>query len=480
MAPDFSRFQEKILHDPVWFCEEVLGVYAWEKQIEMIEAVRDYMKTMVAGCVASGKTYGEAALVLWFMLAFAPSARVFCLAPTERQLKINLWGQIPQIYHNANIPLGGELMPLSLQYRMGEDWYAMGFSPQDKMGVFGIHGPHDLLIIDDAQGIKQEIWDALENATAGGTTKILASCNPVVTSGEIYQAMTSNRKGYKVIRIPADSTPNVKEGRIVIPGMITKDVVDRWVKDYGPDSDFVRTKVHALLPKQEPDTLVPLDWIELGRNREIAPGDHITTLGVDVARFGDDDTVLFPVRGRQALDPIILHGNDTMQVTGQIVNAIREYRVKEVYLDVIGIGAGVYDRLNEHQKADPPLIPRHVSINAVNVGEKAKDAAKFVNLRSEIWWAARLSLDPKGEAPMALCKNDELMAELAAPKYTIESAGKIKVESKDDMKERLGRSPDLADAYCLAVFKKYSTRAKPSVAAFAGAMPGAAKVPDWI
>lgn len=446
----------------------------------MIESVRDFMKTLVAGCVASGKTFAESALVFWFMLAFAPTARVFCLAPTERQLKINLWGQIPQIYHGAKWPLGGELMPLSLQYRLADDWFAMGFSPQDKMGVFGIHGPHDLLLIDDAQGLKQEIWDALENAMAGGTTKMLASCNPVVTSGEIYAAMTSKRAKYNVIRIPADETPNVKENRIVIPGMITRQMVDQWIADYGIDSDFVRTKVFALLPKQEPDTLVPLDWIEQAISREIPAGDHLTTLGVDIARFGDDDTVLFPVCGRQALDPIVIHGNDTMQVTGHVVRAIADYHVKEVFLDVIGIGAGVYDRLAELQRGDSPTVPKNVSIQAVNVGEKAKDEKKFVNLRSEIWWSARLSVDPKGEVPMALPKNESLMAELAAPKYSIESGGRIKVESKDDMKERLGHSPDLADAYCLAVFKKYSSRARPSVAAFAGAVHGTPRTSDWM
>jgi phage terminase large subunit len=320
---------------------------------------------------------------------------------------------------------------------------------------------------------------------------MMVSCNPVVTSGEIYNAMTRNRGEYNIIKISADKNdvetknlfiaPNIKAQDMVVPGTITQEMVDKWTDKYGWDSDFVRTKVRAMLPKQEADTLIPLDWIELAQCRELADGNHPTILGVDIARFGDDDTVIFPTRGRQALEPICIHGNDTMQVTGHIVRAIEDWNVREVYLDVIGIGSGVYDRLIELQRGENPPIKKGVSINAVNVGEKATAEDKFVNLRSEIWWAARESLDPKGEIPMALRRNDDLMAELAAPKYTVESGGKIKVESKDDMKARLGRSPDLADAYCLAVFKRYLMKRKPSVAAFGGAMPGGTqRTADWM
>lgn len=461
-------------------------------EVKIIESVRDNMKTLVAGCVSSGKTHATAGLLFWWLAAFFP-ARVFCLAPTERQLKINLWGEVPRIYRTAPIKLGGDMMPLSLQYRLSEDWFALGFSPQDEQGVFGIHGPHDLLVIDDAQGVKQEIWGALENALAGGATHVLASCNPIVTSGEIFNALTKNRGEYNIIRISADKNdresehlfiaPNIKARSIVVPGTVTQIMVDKWTTKFGWDSDFVRTKVRAMLPKQEPDTLIPLDWIEAAQNRDIPAGGHITTMGVDVARFGDDETVLFLTRGRQGLEPIVIQGNDTMQVAGRIVRAITDFHVRELYIDVIGIGAGVYDRLNEIQKGNDPNahIPKHVSLVPVNVGEKAKDEKNFVNLRSEIWWAARESLDPKGEAPMALPHSDELMAELAAPKYSIaDSGGRIKVESKDDMKERIGRSPDLADAYCLAVFKRYQGKTRPAVVAFTGAMPGAPRTADWM
>ncbi|MFN0117810.1 MAG: hypothetical protein ACKVQC_05890 [Elusimicrobiota bacterium] len=443
--PDLKKFQEKIIQDPGFFLRECLGQNPWEMEIKIIESVRDNPKTMVAGCVSSGKTHATAGLVFWWLMAFAPMARIFCLAPTERQLKINLWREIPRMHSASRIRLGGEMMPLSLQYRLGDDWYALGFSPQDQMGVFGIHGPHDLIVIDDAQGLKQEIWEALENAMAGGTTRLLASCNPVVTSGEIYEAMTSKRGKYNVIRIPAAITPNVKEGKIIIPGMITKETVDRWVQEYGEDSDFVRTKVKALLPKQEPDTLIPLDWIEAAMVREAEVSNEYPILGVDVARFGDDRTVIFPIQGLKALDPIILQGADTMEVAGRVKFEMENHKAGAAFVDVIGIGSGVCDRLAE----------QGVIVYPVNVASKARNEKKFVNLRSEVWWAAREALDPKNQNIFALPNNKHLMAELAASKFIVDSSGRIRVEPKDDMKKRLGHSPDLADAFCLAMYGRY-------------------------
>ncbi len=492
--PDYNlatQTQMKVRNDPEWFLREWLGQQPWEMEIAMIESVRDYMKTLLAGCVASGKTHATAGLVFWWLCAFFP-ARVFSIAPTERQLKVNLWSEIPSMHASARVKLGGELNTLS--FKLGDKWYARGFSPKDKFGVFGMHGEHDLILIDDGQGVAQEVFDGLENAMAGGTSRMLVSCNPIVTSGEIYNAMTRNRGEYNVIRISADKNeppaknvfiaPNIAAQSVVVPGTITQDMVDKWSTKYGWDSDFVRTKARALLPKQEPDTLIPLDWIELANCRDIPAGDHITTLGCDIARFGDDDTVLFPVKGRQGLQPVTIHGNDTMQVTGHIVRAISDYNVRDVFIDVIGIGSGVYDRLAELQREEKPTVPKHVRLYAVNVGEKAKNEEKFVNLRSETWWAARESLNPKGEAPFALPQNEELMAELAAPKYTVESGGRIKVESKEDMKDRLGRSPDLADAYCLAVFKRFQNSSKPAAAVFGGntsaGFPGMQRTADWM
>lgn len=198
------------------------------------------------------------------------------------------------------------------------------------------------------------------------------------------------------------------------------------------------------------DTLIPAEWVDLAMSR-ISGLSGDVYLGVDVARFGDDRTVIFPIKGRIGLPPIILYGNDTMKVCGRIGQLYAEMGAVWIGIDSIGIGAGVYDRLNE----------LGLPVHEINVSEKSDvidsktNKPKFKNLRSQLWWMARESLDPRPEmqaGPVSLPKDSQFRDELVIPKYTINSAGQIEVEPKDDMKERLGHSPDIADAYCIACY----------------------------
>lgn len=471
--PPLQKSQAEILqkaaHDyPEWYFREILGIEPWGKQLEITESINANEKTLVYSCVASGKSFIGGAIVPWWLTSRHP-ARVFIIAPTERQIKINLWSEFSRVYHSAKVPLGGEL--LTLDWKLGEGWFAKGFSPKDAMAVFGFHAPNDLILFDDAQGISREILDAFENASAGGTAKYLLLCNPAVVSGPIYEAITSKRRDYHCIQIDADHTPNVLAGRVVVPGLITKEKRDEWVNKYGWDSDFVRVKVRALPPKQEPDTLIPIDWLEMAKTREVPQRQGPIVLGVDVARFGNDESIICAKDARQLL-PIrpewVMRGNDTMQVTGRVILAYKELKAKSAEVDEIGVGGGVVDRLNE----------QGINVHGVNVGERANESDRFVNLRSEMWWAARESLDPKNMAAMAIPNDDGLIADLSAMKYSVDSAGRIKVESKEETKKRLGRSPDKGDAYALAVFKDYMPSTKPA-AAFA-AVTTLTRRPSWL
>ena len=428
----------------------MLGISPWDKQLEIIESLKTNEKTIVPSCVASGKSFIAAAAMSWWLAAFYPS-RVFTIAPTERQLKTNMWGEFAKVYYGARIPLGGEL--LTLGYKLSDNWYAKGFSPQDALGVFGIHGDHDLIVFDDSQGIENDVYDAFENASAGGSARYLFLCNPAVVSGFVYDAITGLKKMNK-ITIDAMQTPNVMAGQVVIPGLITKEKVSEWTEEYGWDSDFVRVKVRALTPKQEPDTLIPIDWVEAAMLREYQVRGREAVIGVDVARFGDDSTVIVCRQERRIVSIDAVHGNDTMQVVGKIREVADRYVKHDIYVDEIGMGSGVVDRLGELR----------YNVHGVNVGSKPDDDERFVIKRDEIWWAARESLNPTN--PAAVClpeKAQELEADLTAMKWTVQSDKKIAVEKKDKTKERLGRSTDYGDAYCLAVFKDYSMTAKPAV-----------------
>jgi hypothetical protein len=302
-------------------------------------------------------------------------------------------------------------------------------------------------------------------------------CNPAVVSGLVYEAITAKRKEFRCIQIDAFNTPNVLAGRVVVPGLIIREKVDEWIKKYGWDSDFVRVKVRALPPKQEPDTLIPIDWLEAAKVREVPQNQGPVGLGLDVARYGDDESVICARDGRQLLpirDEWVLQGNDVMTVTGRFIQAAVALGAADGNVDEIGVGAGVVDRAREVVRERKMRL----NVRGINVAEKPSDESRFVNLRAEMWWAARESLDPTNPAAMAIPPDDALIADLSAMKYTVDSAGRIKVESKEETKKRLGRSPDRGDAYALAVFKHYLSHAKPT-AAFA-AVTTLPRRPSWL
>jgi hypothetical protein len=225
------------------------------------------------------------------------------------------------------------------------------------------------------------------------------------------------------------------------------------------------------------DLVIPGSWIDQAMQRNNALlGD--VYLGVDVARFGDDRTVIFPIKGRIGMSPIVLHGNDTMQVCGQICRMASDMNAVWIGIDTIGIGAGVYDRLNE----------LNLPVHEVNVAEASPiidsktGKPKFRNMRSQLWWMAREALDPRPEvqpSPVSLATDQHLREELATPKYTINSAGQIEVEPKDDMKERIGRSPDIADAFCIAIYGVLGVVPKPMIARSAGNLLNS-RTPSWL
>lgn len=456
--------------DPAWFFETI-GISPWGKQLEIVESLSKHEKTLVYSCVSSGKSFIGGAIVPWWLMSRQP-ARVFIIAPTERQIKVNLWSELSKVYMGSKIPLGGDMQ--SLDWKIAPNLYAKGFSPKDALGVFGIHGPNDLVLFDDAQGIALEVFDAFENAAAAGTAKYLFFCNPTFNNGMLYEAITSKRGDFHCIKIDAYDTPNVKEGRVVVPGLIIKEKVDEWIRKYGWDSDFVRVKVRALPPKQEPDTLIPLDWLEMAVTREVPDTVRELFLGVDVARFGDDSSVICAKKGKRILpfaDEWVMQGNDVMEVAGRVAQLFNNAIIRGAKVDEIGVGGGVVDR----------LVEQGFKVQGINVSEKAHDEERFVNLRSEMWWTARESLDPTNPAAMALPKDDGLIADLSAMKYKVDSSGRIKVESKEETKKRLGRSPDKGDAYAMSVFEDYAPWVKPA-AAFAVSAPslGAARLPSWL
>ena len=442
------EFQRRIINDPEWYIREVLGnEHVWEKQVDIVKSVLQHKRTAVRGCVASSKTVAGAMAVHAFMDAFGPVAEVYTIAPTFRQTKKFLWKHIRMMHKKAIVPRGGKL--LDTEWKIADDWSAAGLSPKDPDALHGAHAENILIIIDEAQGVEQDMIDAAENAMAGGNAHLLILFNPNSSPGEeAYESFHKKLHLYNRITIAATDTPNVRAGRTIIPGMIEGHQVREWNQTYGWNSNFVRVKVRALFPKQDPDALIPIEWIEKAINREARLYEELSdidikkgiepwikkVMGVDVANKGPDSSTLVKMFGRQVQPIIVLNGKDEVQVAGRIAKEVKDDGITKTCIEQDGLGVGVVDICRHEQ------VP---GTQGIVIGSKARKPSRFPNKRSEMLWNVRESLNPHNDDPIGLPEGDLLLeGELSAIRFDQDGQGRNVVESTPALKARIKRSPD--------------------------------------
>lgn len=464
LTPEEARILvEQAQRDPVWWCEHVLRVKPWSKQIEIIESVRDNPCTAVRSCHGAGKSFVAGQVILWFLYAFSPSI-VLSTAPTWRQVEKLVWKEVRASHsraRNAGRPLGGSLLPASPELQIVRDqWYAAGLSTNDPDRFQGYHEEHLLVVVDEAAGVPEDIHEAVEGVLTSEHTRLLLLGNPTSVGGTFHKAFKSPR--YRAIHISAFDTPNFTafgiteqdfrdntwEAKLTGPLPNPKLITPAWGYDkfvkWGPDSVAYQARVAGNFPEGADDTLIPLAWVEAAQARwlDAEPGEPVE-IGCDVARYGSDETVIAIRRGIR-VEPLLVYAQkDTMETAGLVKAAHVETGATAIKVDEIGIGAGVVDRLKELK----------CPATGVNVATAAAEPERFTNLRAELWWNLRELLDPNPRVnpnPIALPPDDQLLADLTNVKYKIDSRGRIQLESKEEIKKRLGRSPDRGDAVVLA------------------------------
>jgi hypothetical protein len=253
--------------------------------------------------------------------------------------------------------------------------------------------------------------------------------NPTRTSGFFYDTHDSLRNRWHTMHV---SCLDVLRAQGHIEDIRAK---------YGDNSNAWRVRVLGEFPTSDDETVIPLELVLAAVGRDVSSLSYYPVWGVDVARFGDDRTALAKRQANRLLEPI-KHWNSTdLMVTTGMIKAEYEgtpydMRPREILIDAIGLGAGVYDRCKE----------LGLPVRAINIGEAAATRENCMRLRDELWFKGREWFQDK------LCsipQDDALIAELTAPTYTFSSSGKMIVERKEDMKKRGMRSPDLADAFLL-------------------------------
>ena len=456
--------------DPVGFAAEVLGVSLWEKQEEALRALARSPRVAVKSGNGLGKDFTAAVAVLWFLHTRRP-AIVISTAPTFRQVRNILWRQIRALHRRAADVLGGEL--LDTRWELGEDRYALGLSAVGADQFQGFHCENILVVVDEAEGVSDAIYEGIESVMTTGNARLLLIGNPTTTSGGFHRAFHREAGIYEAITISALESPNVAAGRVVIPGLTTAAWVEERRRVWGADSDLFSRPHSGLFPGTglnnllapadidaaiyDADELLPggFPYGEPGAafdDGDDADGDDDLiaqlipysyraggplVLGVDVAYYGPDRSVVAARRGDIVEKIRTFPRQDTMAFSGELLDAIRQLRPERVYVDRVGIGVGVYDRLREQGVRVLPF-----SGGGAPLGEAA-----CANRRAEGYWALAQRFRTRR---IRIPRDTELLAELSELRYRYNSQGRLLLESKEDMRARGQASPDRADALMMA------------------------------
>ena len=388
-----------------------------------------------------GKGFVIAILSLWFPLTHY-DAKAVLTANSQDQLRDNNWPEIKKLAQKLPEPLRQQLQidEEKLYVKAAPE---MAFvvrrtaSRSNPEALQGIHAEHVMYLADEASGIFDIVFEVAQGSMS---TKGAIAClfsNPTRTSGFFHKTHTVLRERWKAIRINCEDVPRAR-GHI-------EDII----RAYGKDSNRYRVRCLGEFPDKNDDTVIPLDMIESARGRNVTMAGVWPGWGLDVARVGDDRTVLTKRQGNVLLEPPIVWKNlKTTQIAGRVIDeynrTVSDMKPEEICVDVIGYGAGVVDILDEKGS------PFQGKVTGTNVSETEGIDPLNHRLRDELWWNGRKWFEDRNcQIPKEGC--DELILELSTPTYDFTQSGKRIVSRKDDMKKDLGFSPDVADSFLLTL-----------------------------
>lgn len=455
------------LEQPALWFREKLKRHLWSTQVKILEAVRDHRMVAVQSCHGPGKSFTASGVVAWW-LDCHPLGSAFAIttAPSWPQVEAILWREIKRRYNEGK--LRGRIT-LDCQWHMGldgtkradssEELIAMGRKPADydENTFQGIHARNFLAVLDEACGIPESLWTSVLALATNENARILAIGNPDDPNSRFAKVCAAS-SDWHVIKIPVWETPlfthevckrfedeyGIKTNRTLPDEDVPQDVAEglvspMWVrdriKDFGIGSPVWTSKIDGEFPDVSDEYLISPALMQTCYDTEL-PGLDKGRYGCDIARKGVDKSVMYRNRGGVIRLVEAWAKMDTMESAGKIAAVLKSHGLSRVpaVIDIIGVGAGVFDRLREQRFN---VAPHQGSQRALN-------PAKFKNRRSEVWWSLRemmysgdIDLDPADE---------KLYANLTSIKWGIDSSGRIFVETKEDMEERGLPSPDYGDA----------------------------------
>ena len=434
---------------PLQFVQECIQVTPTTQQIEFLTCVQKEKRITIRSGHGTGKDASVSWIILWFMVT-RPYAKVACTAPTNRQLRDILVSEISKWLRQSTVADEFIVRKDVIHHREApKEWWIRFISPsiratkeEQAETLAGLHGDHLLIVCDEASGIPDPTFIPLEGALTQPDNKVIMIGNMTKNSGYFYDSHfhVSISKDWCKLHWDSRKSSNVD-----------KSMPEYFAKKYGIDSNVFRIRVEGNPPLQDDTTLIPL-WAAqqcIGNEFEVAE-DEPLYLSVDVARYGDDSSIVLPRRGLKIFPWETFRKLNTIDLASFINQTYQEQEANGCAIDVIGVGAGVADWLEKH---------RMKNLYMVNVANSSSNIEKYDRLRDELWCKVRdkcllgtysfPDIKVNGEQESL---GDKLANELATVRYTFNKHGGYKVESKKDMKARGIASPNIADALGLSEY----------------------------
>jgi hypothetical protein len=435
-AQRLKRWRE----DPVSFAVEELGVEELDEfQLETLRAFPHNQRIAMKASKGPGKTM-TLAVCAWNFLATRPHPKIAATSITADNLSDNLWAEMSK-WQSRSQYLKEQFTWTKTRifakdhpetwFMSARTWSKTADPQQQADTLAGLHADYLLFLIDEAGGVPDAVAAAAEGGLATGIeTKFMIAGNPTMLSGPLYRACHKERRLWFVVTINGDPDSPTRAKRVSV----------QWARDqiekFGRENPWVKVNVFGEFPPGSLNALMTMDEVQAAMKRVIRPELYSFSqkrMGVDVARFGDDRSVLFFRQGKNAKEPPMIYRNaNTTELAGYVTHAKRKWGTESEFVDDTGgWGAGVIDQL---------ILAKHAPI-PVNFSGKASDP-RYVNRRAEMYFNAAEWIRNGG----ALWESTDLLEELTQIQYMF-VGGKFQIEDKQQLKDRIGVSPDLSDAF---------------------------------
>lgn len=472
LDPDAILFYAE---EPVYFVEDIIRANPDQHQRDILRSVRDNPMTSVRSGHGIGKSTTEAWTIIWWLMT-RPFPKIPCTAPTQHQLFDILWSEISKWLRN-NPDLKEEIVWTKKKVYLNghpEEWFAVARTATNPEALQGFHSQHLLFVIDEASGVKDETFEPVLGALSEENARLLMMGNPTKLTGFFFDSHNKNRDQYHAIHVDGRNSQRV-----------SKAFVQKIINMFGEDSDVFRVRVAGQFPKSMPDSFIPMELCRAAAERrrpEILHPERID-MGVDVARYGNDSSIIYPVLDLCQSREYIEYGhNNTVELADSVEEQIYFYALEycgagysariTVKIDCDGLGVGVFDILDTkrsdivqhvekkrrkkfgaaYRSMEIPafeldILECHFGTEGGKVSED--DPIEYFNSTGLMWGTVRNALK---NGKLQIPDDEALIKQLSNRRYRVEDNGTIRLERKEEMKKRGVSSPDIADALALAMY----------------------------